>query len=166
MNAEGWSTEDESRLIELRRQGMSWIDIAKEINRTTTSSAIRTGDGCSGRYRRLLPAEQRKRIHNTGERWTKEDETRLEELLRQFVKPRDIAAILGKKPRSIYNKIQYMRNPVLSIKIEPSLRPEPSPDLLDDRDRRAMAGRSLTAYLLGDPPRGWSALDKRQEAFA
>lgn len=37
----------------------------------------------------------------------------------------------------------------------------PSHDMLIDRDRRAMAPRSLTAMIFGDPPPGMSALDKR-----
>lgn len=166
MNAKGWNEEDESRLIELRKQGMSWVEIAIELNRTSTTGAVRSGDGCSGRYRRLLPTEQRRHIHSPCIRWTAEEEARLSELLRQRVKPKDIAAIMGKTARAVYNKTQYMREPTLSIKVESALRHEPSPDLLEDRDRRMTARRSLTAYVLGDPPIGWSALDKRQEAFA
>lgn len=40
----------------------------------------------------------------------------------------------------------------------------PSPDLIEDAMRRSSAPRSLTAALFGDPPVGFSALDRRQGA--
>lgn len=38
----------------------------------------------------------------------------------------------------------------------------PSPEMLADAERRANATRDLTAMLMGDPPRGCSALDRRE----
>lgn len=40
----------------------------------------------------------------------------------------------------------------------------PSPEMLADAARRANAPRDLTAMLMGDPPRGCSALDRREGA--
>lgn len=37
----------------------------------------------------------------------------------------------------------------------------PPAEVLAERDARALAPRSLSALLLGDPPRGYSALDRR-----
>ena len=36
--------------------------------------------------------------------------------------------------------------------------------VLEDRDRRASAPRTLSMILCGDPPPGQSALDKREES--
>lgn len=38
----------------------------------------------------------------------------------------------------------------------------PSHEMLADADRRANAPRDLTAMIFGDPPRGHSALDRRE----
>ncbi len=38
----------------------------------------------------------------------------------------------------------------------------PPDDIMADRDRRHAAPKTLTAWLCGDPPPGWSALDRRQ----
>ena len=40
----------------------------------------------------------------------------------------------------------------------------PSYELIEEAKLRAMAPRSLTAEFFGDPPKGWSALDRRQGA--
>lgn len=37
----------------------------------------------------------------------------------------------------------------------------PSPDMIAEAARRALSPRDLTASLMGDPPRGYSALDLR-----
>jgi hypothetical protein len=39
-------------------------------------------------------------------------------------------------------------------------------DVLDDRERRMLAPRSITAFVLGDPPPGYSALDRKQSGDA
>lgn len=40
----------------------------------------------------------------------------------------------------------------------------PSSELIEEAKQRALAPRSLTSEFFGDPPKGWSALDKRQSA--
>lgn len=47
--------------------------------------------------------------------------------------------------------IQYVTTPI-----------RPSSEMLADAERRANAPRDLTAMLMGDPPRGCSALDRRE----
>lgn len=37
----------------------------------------------------------------------------------------------------------------------------PPPDLIEDAQRRSLAPRSITSMLCGDPPKGYSALDRR-----
>jgi|SRR5687768_1318685 len=38
----------------------------------------------------------------------------------------------------------------------------PASELIEEAQQRALAPRSLTAEFFGDPPKGWSALDRRQ----
>lgn len=40
----------------------------------------------------------------------------------------------------------------------------PSPEMIAEAEQRYLAPRSITSMLLGDPPVGWSALDRRQGA--
>lgn len=40
----------------------------------------------------------------------------------------------------------------------------PTAELIEEAKLRATAPRSLTAEFFGDPPKGWSALDRRQGA--
>lgn len=37
----------------------------------------------------------------------------------------------------------------------------PTSDLVEEAQQRAMAPRSLTSEFFGDPPKGWSALDRK-----
>ncbi len=159
-----WSSEDDRQIIELHDQGLSWKAVADRINRT--AQIKRTGSGCSGRYKRLVPKGQRTLVKNCGLRWTADEEAHLDELLRQRARPKEIAAILGKPVRAVNNKIQYKRDPRRTSHVEHQMRIWVPPHLVEDRDRRARAERNLTALLCGDPAPGQSALDKRQGAFA
>ena len=38
------------------------------------------------------------------------------------------------------------------------------PEVIEDAQRRSLAPRSITSAFFGDPPVGWSALDRRQSA--
>lgn len=164
--SDGWNDEDDRTLVQLRAQGMAWNEIAFRINRFSTKCVNRTANACSGRYAKLLPREARRRIYNSGDRWTKEDEQKLDALLRQRKKPGEIAIILGKRTRSVHNKINYIRNPRQVAEIDMQTRVWAPPHLFEDRDRRERAERDITSAFFGDPPKGWSALDKKQGAFA
>ncbi len=162
---DGWCPEDDSKLIELRAQGLPWKEIAWRINHGSTC-VNRTADACSGRYRKIVPHKQRSRFYNTHDRWSSEDEERLARMMRQRMKPREIAAAIGKSSRAVHNKINYVRNPRHAAQIDTDTRVWAPPHLLEDRDRRMMAERSITAFILGDPAPVQSALDKKQGAFA
>jgi len=83
---------------------------------------------------------------------------------REIVKAR--AKVFGKKrnrkkvPRDPATCEPYVRRdrPEYDIKL--------SPAALSDARYRNNAPRPLTAWICGDPPPGYSALDKRQEALA
>lgn len=156
---DGWTLQDDNKLIELRSIGMPWKSIADRIG-------SRTPNGCSSRYSKLVPVEYRIRFHNTGIRWTAEEEARLLVLVAEGRRPQEIAIILGKHVKSVYHKTQYVKHPWISVAIEPEPRPWTPPHLIEDRDRRMKAERTLTAMLCGDPRPGQSALDKKQGAFA
>lgn len=118
--------------------------------------------------------------------WTKEEVERLNSYLAMGLSVPEIASNLDRDPSSVHNKIYHtqmtpekrevrrerhrayrrehsipMRNwmhenamTVMSCR--------PAEELLAERDTRYTAPlRDLTAFLLGDPPIGYSALDKR-----
>ena len=159
-----WSKEEDRRLIELHDAGKSWSEIADELNRI--SPITRRGPSCSGRYKRIVPRHMRSRIVDTSHRWTDEQEEALEEMLRQRVRPREIAKALGKKLRAVHNKIQYRREIRNVSHVDTAARIYVPPHVFEERDRRIYALRDLTALLCGDPAPGQSALDKKQGAFA
>lgn len=163
---DGWSQDDDRLVVELRARGQSWKDIATQINRASSGAFNRTADACSQRYRRLLPKDQRPNVYNSGDRWSEEEEARLMEMVRQRMKPREIAEVLGKRTRTVQNKIQYVTNVRRVLYAEPTDRVWTPPHLLEDRDRRMKAERDITAEFFGDPRPGQSALDKKQGAFA
>lgn len=88
------------------------------------------------------------------------------EMLRLRMKPREIAAALGKRSRTVQNKIQYITNSRRVIHAEPTNRVWAPPHILEERDRRMKAERDITAEFFGDPRPGQSALDKKQGAYA
>jgi hypothetical protein len=66
----------------------------------------------------------------------------------------------GKKP-SVSKAIDHSAPGLSAAKVEPPASRVPQ-SVLFERERAMLAPRSLTATLLGDPPAGRSALDKRR----
>lgn len=156
---DGWTPEEDAKLQEMRSNGLRWIVIAKALGRTF--------DACVGRYDRITPKELRRRTHNTGMRWSPEEEARLRELMKEGHKPREIAVILGRPVRSVHNKIQWMRDPRLAaVHAELEQRVWAPPHLFEERDRRQREERSLTQEFFGDPPFQQSALAKKMGVYA
>lgn len=104
-----WSTDQTSRLVELRKSGMSADKIAKEMK--ISRNAV------------------------------------LGKLLR--------LGMLGKAKTPTKRKVP----PVRAFDVRPAA-PE---DIFADRHARNMAPRTITSQLLGDPPPGWSALDRKRQ---
>lgn len=57
---------------------------------------------------------------------------------------------------------KYVGHPTAHFAERPGARP-PS-ELIEDAQRRALAPRSISAFVFGDPPPGYSALDRRTGA--
>lgn len=157
---DGWNEEDDQKIIDLRSKSLSWKEIAEKVNRTT-AGAHRTAEGCSARYRKILPKDERPRVYNTGERWSTKDVDGLKSMIQQRMKSMDIATVLGKSLRSVQNKIQYLAQPRQVVHVELPARVSVPPHILEDRDRRMAAERDLTAQFFGDPPFSQSALASR-----
>lgn len=71
----------------------------------------------------------------------------------------DIAVILGRPATAIKSKLEDLR-----YRNSPATAGRASAELLSARDERRHAydARDLTALICGDPPKGFSALDRRE----
>lgn len=121
--------------------------------------------------------------------WTSEQDARLRELKAAGFSYPQIGADLGRSPKAIACRWRYInlspaqmreeldkknhykaerRSPPKKRNIQfvpnqaaPIVVPD---EVLFDRDARARAPRSLTAWFMGDPAPGWSSLDRRVAA--
>ena len=154
---DGWTAEQDEKIVTLRGQRKSWKDVAAAVGRTVES--------CCSRYRTIVPPSQRKR-YMSSRHWTLEEEATLKMLMNEGRKPRQIANFMGKELQVIYSKIQQLRQPGRLIHIEMDPRVHVPPEREADRARRLSAERDITSLLLGDPAPGQSALDKKQGLYA
>lgn len=154
---DGWNTDDDQKMLDLRSAGLAWKEVAERMGRTD--------QGCCARYRKLVPQNERKR-YAKGMRWTEEEEATLKQLIGEGRKARQIAHFMGKELQPVYSKIQQMRQPGRQLHIELDPRVYVPEHIKEDRDRRMRAERDITAEFFGDPVPGQSALDKKQGAYA
>lgn len=113
-------------------------------------------------------------------RWTAEEWARAKSLLDAGYRVKAVAQILGRDPQNVSSKLQYMKTTEERLRdknwkrrkkyagdhgskihrVDSIVVAVPA-EALVDRNARAAAPRSLTAFVFGDPPPGWSALDRR-----
>lgn len=96
-------------------------------------------------------------------KWTPESLALLKQRMAEGVPVREIARELGRERTIVRGKIWYLQNPGSQPgagTVFPVVVPE---SRWADRDRRLAAPpRDLTGALMGDPPLGHSALDRRR----
>lgn len=124
-------------------------------------------------------------------KWTFVEVTRLRKMLEEGKSPEFIAHMLGMKVQRVIERIRYEnrtpeqkrkkyeiakalreknksdnpRRGVRTVTSHPVLAvSRPDPEMIAEAQRRADAPRSLTAEFFGDPPAGYSALDRRHNA--
>jgi len=154
---DAWTQEQDQLIIYLRSERLNWRATAQELGRTVES--------CCARYRAILPEEKRARFASA-RRWSEEDESTINRLVREGRKPRQIANYMGLPITVIYSKLQYLRQIGRQIHIQRDPRVFIPQERLIDRDRRLAAERDITSEFFGDPAPGQSALDKKQGEYA
>ena len=122
----------------------------------------------------------------SADRWPQQDWQRAKDLLARGFEPKQVARLLNRKIESLMTKMRYeAMTPEQRLKMQDRVNANrrakaaqyvrarafvkvasrPEEDILRERDIRLATPRTLTQQLLGDPPPGYSALDrKRQEA--
>lgn len=124
-------------------------------------------------------------------KWTFVEVTRLRKMLEEGKSREQIAQMLGMKVQRVIERIRHenrspeqkrakyelakalreknkdndKRRAISTVTSHPVLAvSRPDPEMIAEAQRRADAPRSLTAEFFGDPPAGYSALDRRQNA--
>jgi hypothetical protein len=145
-----WSAEEEARLRQLRADGLTQSECARILGRPTSSVQYKCKCFGIGAGRKAERA------------WSQGDINELVKLKEQGLSKRECADRLGRTYGSVDGKLAYVMH-TRCLAGEATYAPHAPPrEVLADRDRRAsQAPRSLTAFLLGDPEVGRSALDRR-----
>lgn len=170
-----WTEERERSLIHMREvEGLTWPMISMRLHVCA--------DSCSAKYRQLRPEAAPKRGVNGRKRW-REQEIQTLVYMRETQKKDwpEIAKALDRtagacsvfysnhKTGQRWRRDIDRKNRAARLQLEPLTLAKAPPDLLEEREARNAAAhnRTLTASVFGDPPPGFSALDKkRQEAGA
>lgn len=127
-------------------------------------SAIADTLGCSkGQVGRVVHPQPKKGPGRDGIAWTEEECARAVAMRNQGMSIGKIADRLGRSFGSAQSQLMYRHEDGTRVATH---NPGPAPSIpesvLADRDRRmAMYPRDLTAALMGDPPVGYSALERR-----
>lgn len=120
--------------------------------------------------------------------WTAEDWQRVQDMLKVGKTPLQIGSSIGRSAHQVRSKIQWERTPEqkreerriqvnarrhASGEYKSTPRPHgyvsahrPAPAMLEEAQRRLYAPRTISQELFGDPPPGYSALDRKRQEVA
>lgn len=143
-------------LADLRAAGL----IVTAVAPVTCDRAI----ALTARGERAGKEDLKVRSRPQGRYWTEGETRRAERMREENHSAIEIAAALGRTVESVKAKLAYFSPRGAKGEGEP--RPAVSAFALAQRERRCVAAgcRDLTAELMGDPPPGFSALDRKRAA--
>lgn len=146
-------------LLALREKRMSWPDISKQIGRSA--------EACRARFYKIVPNQEARRKTSRLDMWTEEEMATLDRLCVEGRSSKEIAVILNRTFYAVRAKISYCNSARARANSSMAGNVRVPPELIAERNVRSAARRDLTAVFFGDPPQGYSALDrKRQEVRA
>lgn len=152
-----WTDDEWFRAKRMARDGHTVDEIAEALGRSV--KAIRTRFSAT----RITPPAFKGRAARRF--WTVDDEARAIEMRERGTTVPEIARALKRSETGIYEKLQALRLRAAKAASTVYRAPAPSvtPRAVLDRDARLAAAdrRTLTQAMLGDPPPGYSALDRR-----
>lgn len=97
--------------------------------------------------------------------WSDEDVARARAMYREGKRMAEIGAALGRSPGAVSHKLHAPSSPVgrheLGLVTWGDSKRDIPASVLIERERRVNAPRTLAGIILGDPPIGFSALDRR-----
>jgi len=150
--AKPWTRKDDERLLELAGKGIVYRDIGTALKRTVAAIRLRI---------RIIDPDRK--VRPAKDFWTNEQIERARQL------------IADKADRSVFpgltgHTFEQARMKMMRVRVQQraaAMEPPPSlvvvPDeVIEERARRQIAPRDLTGVLMGDPPKGFSALEGRR----
>lgn len=96
-------------------------------------------------------------------RWTSEQLATAKRLLAEGASNEQCIAEVGRNKNVCWTKLYHDSLKVHSAFFNHVPSAKPKPEMLAEAYRRAMAPRTISAFVFGDPGKGHSALDRREE---
>jgi hypothetical protein len=96
-------------------------------------------------------------------RWTPDEIATAKRLIEEGATDEQCVAAVGRNRHTCWTKLYNERNRGYSAFFNHIPSAKPKPEMLADAKQRALAPRTISAFVLGDPPFGYSALDRREE---
>lgn len=94
-------------------------------------------------------------------RWTKEETELARQMLERDAKDADFRRALGRGIEAARNRVERADVTAIIDNRKPPVRMVVPNDVAADAARRALAPVTITGFVMGDPPIGFSALDQR-----
>lgn len=154
MKGKVWTDEERDRALLLNEQGMNYPEIAKELGRTRKS--VHT---MFARHRAGTLVNRRYLVG-----WKPEHIAELRGYMERGMTNRQIAETMQRTYQAVQSKVTYLNQfDKWGQSSRPATEPNKSPEatISEWRHRQALNPRTITAALMGDPPPGYSALERR-----
>lgn len=149
---DGWSLEMNATLLRLRNvEGMKWTSIGALLGKSKTA--------CQAHYIKITKPDERVKLFRRT--WSVEQETELHGLrFKDKLAISEISRLLDRSMQAISTKLERMRHGRTRIVHfeKNNIRFVIPQACIEDRNRRSMAAKSLTAILMGDPEPGRARL--------
>lgn len=95
------------------------------------------------------------------ERWTDEETERARKLMDQGANDATLRRELGRSICAVQERLHRVDTAILDARRDGACKKVPA-EVIAAATKRAMAPRTVTGFVLGDPPIGYSALDMRR----
>ena len=165
-----WIPEEDTRLLNLKAKGLSYRELAESLGRTFSGVRERLrwlGMNEDQRaHTRFIKNRNRLGKRATSSRfWTAQETELAEKLIAENATNPIFQSLLGRSKQACRDRISRVNNsnrgdvgPSFANGLPPMNIPA---HVIEDRNKRLMAQRSITSLLMGDPPEGYSAREKR-----
>jgi hypothetical protein len=168
-SCEPYTPEQDKQLLALRDAGFTYAQIGERLGKT------RNGIGQRVRWLKLnaegqaqVRADQNRKRNKHAKFWTSQETELAEKLLKENASNELCLAMLGKTKKACLHRVWRARRDEVNRRSRVAPRPYVQEtkiipqELIEERNRRLTAPRSLTSIICGDPPPNCSALDRRK----
>lgn len=143
-----WTAEEDAKLIEMKANKRSYRDISAVLGRRTMAA-------CKCRAHQMLHPTTTRKF------WTAQETELAEKLIAENATEEMCQAILGRTRQACADRLRRATDSFGNIQksgFTLEARVSIPPEVVNDRNKRLMARKSLTAQLMGDPEPGRARL--------